>query len=174
MSFTLTLRASAPRFAAQMSKPSVLRAFHHSAPKQFFTPRTLPRTTKPTIPLRTAPQTTTRNVSYQAYPVSQPSRLRKLLVGGAIFGGTLVAINLVFNRETRDDGGMPMYEREYLNSTFLHMGLGLGTIAFSARAFLRNGVTYRIMMASPWVVAIGGLAAGIGTMVLTRSIDPDK
>ena len=56
---------------------------------------------------------------------------QRLIYGGAIVGGTLLAINLVFNRETREDGGMPPYERSYLNDTFLHTGLGIGRSCLS-------------------------------------------
>jgi F-box/leucine-rich repeat protein 7 len=96
------------------------------------------------------------------------------LVGGAIFGGTLVAINAVFNRETREDGGMPVYEREYLNNTFLHTGLGIGIIGLTARQMVQTGFVYRIMVTNPWVVGIGGLALSFATMIGTRSISPDK
>ena len=34
--------------------------------------------------------------------------MSRMLYGGAIFGGTLLAINVIFNRETREDGGMPL------------------------------------------------------------------
>jgi len=102
------------------------------------------------------------------------SSTRKLLIGGAIFGGTLVAINIVFNRETREDGGMPLYEREYLNNTFLHTGLGIGIIGLTARQMVQSGFVYRLMVTNPWVVGIGGLALSFATMIGTRSISPDK
>ena len=100
--------------------------------------------------------------------------IRRLLTGGAIFGGTLIAINAVFNRETREDGGMPAFERSYLNSTFLHTGLGVVIIGLTARQMIQSGFVYRLMVTSPWVVAIGGLALSFGTMLGTRAIDPDK
>jgi len=81
---------------------------------------------------------------------------------------------VVFNRETRDDGGMPVYEREYLNNTFLHTGLGVGIIGLTARQMVKSGFVYRIMVTNPWVVAIGGLALSFGTMIGTRSISPDN
>jgi hypothetical protein len=104
----------------------------------------------------------------------QGTLLRKLLVGGAIFGGTLVAVNVVFNRETREDGGMPVFERKYLNSTFAHTGLGVGIIGLTAYQMVQSGFVYRIMVTNPWVFAIGGLALSFGTMLGTRAIDPDK
>jgi len=98
--------------------------------------------------------------------------MQKLAVGGAMVGGTLIAINLVFNRETREDGGMPPYERAYLNDTFMHTGLGIGIIGLSARAMFQSGFTYRLMATNPWVVMIGGLALSIGTMMGTRAVEP--
>jgi len=99
---------------------------------------------------------------------------QRLLYGAGIFGGTLIAINLIFNRETREDGGMPPFERKYLNDTFMHTGLGLGTIAIAARALHMNGWSYRIMAANPWLVLGVGLAGSIGTMIATRATDPDN
>lgn len=199
MSFTLTIRPGSARLAsraAQLGKtpasaansgPSAAcRAFHRSAPKNsFFTGRTaalLPkpssfggRTTGLVSRLLGASRGYQSQVPpYGAPPADQGTIVRKLLVGGAIFGGTLVAINVVFNRETRDDGGMPVYEREYLNNTFLHTGLGIGIIGLTARQMVRSGFVFRLMVTNPWAVAIGGLALGFGTMIGTRSIDPDK
>ena len=57
-------------------------------------------------------------------PTASGSLGQRLLYGGALVGGTLFATNLIFNRETRDDGGMPPFEREYLNQTFMHTGFG--------------------------------------------------
>ena len=70
--------------------------------------------------------------------------MQRLLYGGAIFGGTLLAVNLVFNRETREDGGMPPFERAYLNDTFMHTGLGLGMIAIGARELHMSGWSVRM------------------------------
>jgi growth hormone-inducible transmembrane protein len=100
--------------------------------------------------------------------------IQKLVVGGAMFGGTLLAINLVFNRETREDGGMPPYERAYLNDTFMHTGLGIGIIGLSARAMFQSGFMYRMMATNPWIVMIGGLGVSIGTMMATRATSPEK
>jgi len=110
-------------------------------------------------------------------PVAQPQNgnlIQKLLVGGAVMGGSIVALNLVFNRETREDGGMPPFERAYLNDTFMHTGLGVGIIGLSARAMFQSGFMYRMMATNPWVVMIGGLGLSIGTMMGTRSISPDN
>ena len=184
------LRRLAPQVArASASSPAALavRAFHQSASKNtFFTSRIIPRGASNAASASASTFKSASLVSriagasrsyYQQAPVAaagQASTMRKLLVGGAIFGGTLVATNIIFNRETRDDGGMPVYEREYLNNTFLHTGLGIGIIAMSARQMIQSGFVYRIMMANPWAVGIGGMALSFGTMIGARMIDPDN
>lgn len=91
-----------------------------------------------------------------------------------MFGGTLIVVNAVFNRETREDGGMPLYERQYLNETFMYTGLGVGIIGVSARAMFQSGFVYRLMATNPWVVMIGGIALSVGTMLGTRATAPEK
>ena len=189
MSFTLSIRAGPARLASripQLAKSTTTssiatRAFHRSAPKNsFFTSRTAsvaPRTSESLLSkLQGAKRS--YNYNYQSAYVDPAQRraeiLRKLLIGGALFGGTLVATNVIFNRETREDGGMPHYERSYLNSTFLHTGLGVGIIGTTAYKLVQNGFVYRIMVTNPWVVGIGGLALSFGTMIATRSVDPDN
>nr|POE62970.1 growth hormone-inducible transmembrane protein [Quercus suber] len=86
----------------------------------------------------------------------------------------MVAINMVFNRETREDGGMPPFERAYLNDTFLHTGLGIGIIGVAARALHMNGWSYRLMSANPWLVLGVGLVGSIGTMMGCRATSPDN
>jgi multisubunit Na+/H+ antiporter MnhB subunit len=110
----------------------------------------------------------------QAVAPNAGNLVQKLVVGGAMVGGTLIAINMVFNRETREDGGMPPFERAYLNDTFMHTGLGVGIIGLSARAMFQSGFTYRMMATNPWIVMIGGLGLSIGTMMATRATSPEK
>jgi growth hormone-inducible transmembrane protein len=109
-----------------------------------------------------------------AYGANTGNLTQKLLYGGALVGGTILATNLIFNRETREDGGMPAFERKYLNDTFLHTGLGVGIIAVAASALHRSGWSYRLMAMNPWVVIIGGLACSIGTMYGTFNTDPSN
>lgn len=186
MSFTITVRQGPARLATKLPEltksafrsSAPVRAFHQTSTKQsssFFTSRTV--TTSSVL------RSTKRNVfqqarSYQyqagAQTADASSLGRRLLTGGAIFGGTLVAMNVMFNRETREDGGMPVFERSYLNQTFMHTGLGIGIIGLTARQMVQTGFVYRMMVTSPWVVAIGGLALSFGTMIGTRMIEPDK
>jgi growth hormone-inducible transmembrane protein len=115
--------------------------------------------------------------TYMQEPAYAPDRrnlTQKLLYGATIIGGTIIATNLIFNRETREDGGMPSYERDYLNQTFLHTGLGIGVIGITAKALHSSGWSYRLMATNPWVVVIGGLALSIGTMYATFHTSPEK
>ncbi|KAI0903839.1 bax inhibitor family protein [Ustulina deusta] len=184
MAFTVTVRQGPARLATRLSEAAKsslrssasIRAFHQPAtkPSTFFTSRA---TIAPSS-LRAAPKNPfaqSRAYNQRAVPGADRSQLlQRLLTGGAVFGGTVVAINLIFNRETREDGGMPAYERSYLNSTFLHTGLGIGIIGLTARQMIQTGFVYRLMVTSPWAVAIGGLALSFGTMIGTRSVDPDN
>ena len=86
----------------------------------------------------------------------------------------MLAINLVFNRETREDGGMPPFERAYLNDTFLHTGLGLGIIGVAASALHRSGWSYRLMSANPWLVMGIGLVGSIGSMMICYNTAPEN
>lgn len=184
MLFTIAVRQGPARLATKLpalAKPAFstaapVRAFHQSTVKStFFTSRTgstLLRSSRNAF----RQQGSRRAYQYQAQqqPADTASMGRRLLTGGAIFGGTLIAMNVMFNRETREDGGMPLFERSYLNQTFMHTGLGIGIIGLTARQMVQSGFVYRIMVTNPWVVAIGGLAASFATMIGTRMVDPDK
>ncbi|PKS08345.1 hypothetical protein jhhlp_005289 [Lomentospora prolificans] len=179
---TASMARALPRLA-KCSPVTPIRAFHSTPkPQTFFTsraPRTAGNSLTSNVLVRSSfararDGARTYMQGAQTYQQQgQGSALRKILVGGAIFGGTLVAINVVFNRETRE-GAMPKFEREYLNNTFLHTGLGVGIIGLTARQMVQSGFVYRIMVTNPWIVAIGGLALSFGTMIGTRSIDPDN
>ncbi|KAF4124970.1 growth hormone-inducible transmembrane protein [Geosmithia morbida] len=183
----MTVRQGPARLAQRlpelMAKPAfrssvAARAFHQQTSKRSsisMAPRSL--TAQLATGSRNAfarPQARSYYQQAQQAQQGQGAGTRKLLVGGAIFGGTLVAINIVFNRETRDDGGMPVFERDYLNNTFLHTGLGIGIIGLTARQMVNTGFVYRLMVTNPWVVGLGGLALSFGTMIGTRSISPDN
>ncbi|KAI9828521.1 MAG: hypothetical protein M1819_006577 [Sarea resinae] len=187
MAFTLRRPLALPSALKQISKSTsvaaTVRAFHNtaskSAPNAFFSSKTA--SSAPVQPLsksRNAFQTAfRRNYMQQPYQAASPSGgnlTQRLLYGAGIFGGTLVAINLVFNRETREDGGMPPYERSYLNETFLHTGLGVGIIGIAARALHQNGWSYRLMATNPWAVLGLSLVASIGTMYGTFATPPEN
>jgi len=124
------------------------RAFH-TPPKPSLTPS---KPTSPFFSLIKARNTFQRNLT-QPSAYARPdsgSLATKLLYGGAVVGGTILATNLLFNRETREDGGMPAFEREYLNETFMHTGLGIGIIGVAAKALHSNGWSIRLMSMNPW------------------------
>lgn len=141
---------------------------------------------KPATPLRIA--NSHQNVFQQAFrtsrrsyqtsapqnPMAQGNLTQRMIYGAVIVGGTMVGINMIFNRETREDGGMPPFERAYLNETFLHTGLGIGIIGVAARALHMNGWSYRLMSANPWLVLGVGLVGSIGTMMACRATPPEN
>lgn len=115
-----------------------------------------------------------RTYMQQTFNPSSGGFTQKLMYGGAIVGGTILATNFIFNRETREDGGMPAYERSFLNETFMHTGLGVGIIGIAARALHSNGWSYRLMSMNPWLVLGVGLVGSIGSMYGTFYTSPDK
>ncbi|ERF72567.1 hypothetical protein EPUS_02849 [Endocarpon pusillum Z07020] len=163
----------------QITKSSPgIRLFHNSPVKSntFFNSKS----TTPAASALSKSKATFQNAfrrTYMQQPAYAPDRgnlTQKLLYGAAILGGTIVATNLIFNRETREDGGMPPFEREYLNQTFMHTGLGIGIIGITAKALHSSGWSYRLMATNPWIVVIGGLALSIGTMYGTFNTAPDN
>lgn len=165
----------------QFSKPSsIIRAIHSSPPKsnanQLLNYRPAPVSSNLLKSKPTLQNAFKRTYMQQGYQAQAPSGnlTQKLLYGAALVGGTIVVTNLIFNRETREDGGMPAFEREYLNQTFLHTGLGVGIIGLAATTLHRSGWSYRLMAFNPWVVIGVSLAASIGTMYATFNTDPNK
>ncbi|PGH00759.1 hypothetical protein GX51_05640 [Blastomyces parvus] len=116
---------------------------------------------------------TYRPIPYQAAQASG-NMTQKLIYGAAIVGGTIVATNMIFNRETREDGAMPLFERQYLNQTFMHTGLGIGIIGIAARVLHTSGWSYRLMATNPWAVVGLSLVASIGTMYGTFYTAPEN
>lgn len=168
---TATLRQASPK-----PQSITFRAFHNTPLKQqtnFVTPKNpTVSTSRNVLKFRT---TFRRSYQQSAYnPVAQGDVRQRLMYGAGIFGATLVGINFIFNRETREDGGMPEYERQYLNDTFMHTGLGIGIIGLAARTLHMNGWSFRLMSANPWLVLGVGLAGSIGTMIATRATSPEN
>ena len=95
-----------------------------------------------------------------AHP-SQATNWPKILGQLGIIGGTVVGLNLFFNRETRE-GGIPAAEQAYLHETFKYVGAGLGITALAARGLHIGGWSARLMALNPWVVLGGGLVLSIG------------
>lgn len=160
----------------QFSKPSsIIRAFHSSPPQYKANPNPLRSATSAFTKSRLSFQNAfKRSYQQQSYsPTGQGNLTQRFVYGAALVGGTALAINLVFNRETRGET-MPEYERAYLNDTFLHTGLGVGIIAVAARTLHMSGWSYRLMSFNPWLVIGVSLAASIGTMYGTFRTHPDN
>ena len=166
---------------------TTLKQLSKSASAKSVTDRALHTSSKPSFTLSSKPTsplsalTKARNAFHRTYiqpaQVSRPdtgNMASKLLYGGAIVGGTVLATNVLFNRETREDGGMPPFERAFLNETFLHTGLGIGMIGVTAKALHASGWSYRLMSMNPWMIIGGSLALSIGSMIGCRSTDPSK
>ncbi|KAL8696539.1 MAG: hypothetical protein Q9224_002742 [Gallowayella concinna] len=155
------------------------RAFHSSPVKQqIFSQRSSTPITTTLSKSRSTFQKAFRRYDSSLQGIPNPaaggSLGQRLLAGGAMIGGGVLAANLLFNRETREDGGMPLYERSFLNETFLHTGVGIGIIGVAASALHRSGWSYRLMAANPWVVLGGGLVFSLGTMYGTFATHPDN
>jgi hypothetical protein len=179
MAFTMRqpLRLGTTIIAASKSafKSTPVRTFHSSKPAaNFFSSQTIKPASALTKARNAFKQSRRTYMEQPAAPAANATLIQKLAVGGAMVVGGVIATNLVFNRETREDGGMPQYEREYLNETFMHTGLGIGIIGLSARAMFQSGFMYRMMATNPWIVMIGGLGLSIGTMMGTRATSSDK
>ncbi|KAK4991048.1 hypothetical protein LTR50_002128 [Elasticomyces elasticus] len=169
-----TALKSTPKQSSRLSQ-IVSRSFHQAPPKQQLSP--FKRSTAVTSSHNVFSNTFRRSYqTHQSYnPVAQGGNLtQRLLYGAGIFGATLVGINFIFNRETREDGGMPPFERQYLNDTFLHTGLGIGIIGVASRALHMNGWSYRLMSANPWLVLGVGLVGSIGCMIGCRATPPEN
>jgi hypothetical protein len=168
---TATLRQASPK-----SQTLTVRAFHNTPLKQqshFFRPAKPSASTSQNV--SKFQQAFRRGYQQATYnPVAQGDMRQRMLYGAGIFGATLLGINLIFNRETREDGGMPPFERAYLNDTFMHTGLGIGMIGIAARALHMNGWSVRLMSANPWLVLGVGLVGSIGSMYACRVTDPSK
>jgi hypothetical protein len=65
--------------------------------------------------------------------------------------GTVLLIEAVLNRETRDS--LSAAEQSYLNDSFKYTGGGLALTALAARSMFKSGVAFRIMSANPCTYA---------------------
>lgn len=87
--------------------------------------------------------------------------------------GSLVLIDGFLNRDQRAEP-LSTTERNLLNSTFQHTGVGLTITALLAKGMFKNGVTARMMSMNPLMVVGLGLAGSIGTMFCTLRTSPDN
>lgn len=166
----------APQVASRSFQTQAQAPFKNTFAKQSTPLRSIITTGQQNVFRSAFRQSARRGYQTQApqNPLASGNTTQRLVKGGLLFGGTLFAINLVFNRETREDGGMPLFEREYLNDTFLHTGLGLGIIGVAASALHSSGWSYRLMSANPWLVMGIGLVGSIGSMMICYNTHPSN
>ena len=105
-------------------------------------------------------QSITRTIPHPG-TASSAKNWPKILGQVGIIGGTILGLNVFFNRETRE-GGIPAVEQQYLHDTFKYVGAGLGITALAARGLHLGGWSARMMAMNPWMILIGGLALSIG------------
>ncbi|KAJ3489591.1 hypothetical protein NLI96_g2006 [Meripilus lineatus] len=148
-----------PTRAFSNFRPNVLQTLHKRSPNfsaTFFTPtRTLLTDSTPVV----------------ARP-SQSEAWKKYAVTAATVAGTVVAVNVFLNRETRDS--LTPAERSYLNDSFKYTGGGLALTALAARSMFRSGFAFRVMSANPWVVLGVSLVGSIGTMMGAMYTPPEN
>ncbi|KAF9531819.1 inhibitor of apoptosis-promoting Bax1-domain-containing protein [Crepidotus variabilis] len=104
-----------------------------------------------------------RSIATNSMIQQQAFSWQKLAITAAGVAGTVVVLDVVINRETRD--ALSDAERSLLNDSFKYTGGGLALAALTARALFRSGATFRIMSANPWAVLGISLVGSIGTMM---------
>lgn len=163
--FALNRRHDADQIIAVMFRPIITKVGSKSL-QPFFRSSFRPSSKTLTSSLLFAPAAkrfaTHNATTHYAPPAAASTNWPKILGQLGIIGGTVVGLNLFFNRETRE-GGIPPLEQAYLHETFKYVGAGLGICALAARGLHTMGWSRRLMTMNPWVVLGGGLALSIGT-----------
>ncbi|TDL28349.1 hypothetical protein BD410DRAFT_893382 [Rickenella mellea] len=103
---------------------------------------------------------------------SQRDAWRRFGITAAVVAGTVVGVEAIFNRPTRDS--LSEAERSYLNDSFKYTGGGLAITATAAMAMFKNGFAFRVMSANPWVVLGVSLVGSIGSMMGVYYTSPDN
>lgn len=75
------------------------------------------------------------------------NRISCMLYNQAGVAGTVVVVDALFNRETRD--ALSPTEKWYLHRSFQYTGGGLAITALAARSIFKSGYAFRIMAANP-------------------------
>jgi len=166
MSFT------ASRFARNSLQPTLrnvvfsrnLTTSRPATAKSFFSSRILPEIKSKSF--NNNKQFFTRRGYSTGEVVMRPSKeeaWKRYAMSAATIGGTVLAVQLFFNRETRD--ALAPFEMDYLHEAFQYTGGGLILTALGARALFKSGAAVRIMSANPWLVLGVSLVGSIGTMM---------
>ncbi|KAI0727846.1 Bax inhibitor family protein [Fomitopsis betulina] len=113
----------------------------------------------------------TDSASVVARPTQQQAWVRYGITAATV-AGTIVGVNVFFNRETRD--GLSPVEQSYLHESFMYAGGGLAVTALAARSLFKSGFAFRLMATNPWVVLGVSLVGSIGTMMGTMYTPPEN
>ncbi|KAF8528108.1 Bax inhibitor family protein [Hysterangium stoloniferum] len=108
----------------------------------------------------------TRGLATETEIITRPTReeaWKRYAITAATIGGTIVAVQVFLNRETRE--GLSSYEKDFLHEAFQYTGGGLVLTALGARSLFKSGTALRIMSANPWLVLGVSLVGSIGTMM---------
>ncbi|KAK4047798.1 hypothetical protein OIV83_005140 [Microbotryomycetes sp. JL201] len=184
-----SLRSAVPR-TTRFVRPSAVHHVHPTPLLQFAAAASAPSRTRfastsAGTPLKTLfgsrltqqlrskfkPTASSRNVATSTLPgQSAPVDWTSVATRVGIAAVAAVGLHLGLNRETRDS--LSPYESSYLNDTFKWTGAGLAITALTARGLHASGFAVRLMSANPWVVMIGGVACGIGSMMAVYNTEP--
>ncbi|CAL1693990.1 unnamed protein product [Somion occarium] len=154
------LASSARSFSSFRTSSSVLSTLHKQTSKPFSS--TFFRSSRTLL---------TDSAPVVARP-SPSEAWRRYAITAVTVAGTVVAVNVFFNRETRD--ALSLDERSYLHESFQYTGVGLALTAVAARTMFKNGLAFRIMAANPWAVLGISLVGSIGTMMGAMYTAPEN
>ncbi|OCH96412.1 Bax inhibitor family protein [Obba rivulosa] len=154
---------------ARQSPNSGIRAF--SSLRQTLLSSTFKRSFSPTFFKQTSRTLLTDASPVVARPPPEET-WKRFGITAITIAGTVVAVNALFNRETRD--ALSPVEQSYLHETFMYTGAGLTLTALAARSLFKSGVAFRIMAANPWAVLGVSLVGSIGTMMGVFYTSPES
>ncbi|KAI9603193.1 hypothetical protein H4Q26_002510 [Puccinia striiformis f. sp. tritici PST-130] len=98
---------------------------------------------------------------------------KQIFIASAGLVGSVVLLDGFLNRDQRVEP-LSQAQKELLNSSFQHTGIGLAITSVLARYMFKNGLTMRMMAMNPLAVAGLGLVGSIGTMMCTLNTSPDN
>ncbi|KAA1131271.1 hypothetical protein PGTUg99_028639 [Puccinia graminis f. sp. tritici] len=101
------------------------------------------------------------------------SNYRQIFIASAGLVGSLVLLDGFLNRDKRIEP-LSAAQKDLLNSSFQHTGVGLAITSVLARYMFKNGWTMRMMMVNPLVFVGVGFLGTMGSMLGTRYTSPDN
>lgn len=101
------------------------------------------------------------------------AKYKNIFIASAGLVGSVVLLDGFLNRDKRTQP-LSQAQRELLNQSFQHTGIGLAITSILARYMFKNGLTMRMMTMNPLAVAGLGLVGSIGSMLCTLNTSPDN